>query len=206
MSDDPGVSIQSSSSRALDSQVAELVKVESRRRRLMVEYKKTKAELTSMQAELAALRAKPPDPTVEQLRSELLEIKHRKVFDRLASEAGVNPGAVDNLWKTSGYKIDQHSDIIPEDSIKALISDQKKAQPYLFQATGDGAVQEPVKGNAESEIKPGPGNTRGNLVRDTGKFQVRRRGPGSVRDPLWMQVNQKAYSEAEKNGNVEWID
>lgn len=189
-----------------ESTAGQIVRLETKRRLIKQRYDQLKAKSDAMEKELAEYRNRQPDPTVEALRTELLEIKHRKVFDKLASEAGVNPGAVDNLWRTSGYKIDQHSDIIPEDAIKTLIADQKKAQPYLFQPAGGNGEPESAKPTAEPEIKPGPGNSRGNLVRDSGKFQVRRRGPGSIRDPEWMQVNQKAYAEAEKNGNVQWVD
>ena len=189
-----------------ESTAGQIVRLETKRRLIKQRYDQLKAKSDAMEKELAEYRNRQPDPTVEALRAELLEIKHRKIFDRLANDAGVNPGAVDNLWKTSGYKIDQNSDIIPEDSIKALIGEQKKAQPYLFKEAGSNGETEQEKSVPAPEIKPGPGNSRGGLVRDSGKFQVRRRGPGSVRDPLWMQVNQKAYSEAEKAGNVEWID
>ena len=57
----------------------------------------------------------------------------------------------------------------------------------------------PGKAKVPEPNQAGSGQLPGSLVRDTGKFQVRRRGPGSVRDPEWMQVNQKAYCEAEKN-------
>ena len=188
-----------------ESTAGQIVRLETKRRLIKQRYDQLKAKSDAMEKELAEYRNRQPDPTVEALRAELLEIKHRKVFDKVASEAGVNPEAVDNLWRTSGYKIDQHSDIIPEDAIKALIADQKKTQPYLFQST-NGELPGPGKPEATGPMEPGPGNSRGNLVRDTGKFQVRRRGPGSIRDPEWMQVNQKAYAEAEKNGNVQWVD
>ena len=98
-----------------ESTAGQIVRLETKRRLIKQRYDQLKAKSDAMEKELAEYRNRPPDPTVEALRAELLEIKHRKIFDRLANEAGVNPGAVDNLWKTSGYKIDQHSDIIPED-------------------------------------------------------------------------------------------
>jgi hypothetical protein len=187
-----------------ESTAGQIVRLETKRRLIKQRYDQLKAKHDAMEKELAEYKARPVDPTVEQLRAELLEIKHRKVFDRLAGDAGVNPGAMDNLWRTSGYKIDGHSDVINEDAIKSLIAEQKKTQPYLFQG-GDGKPAA-TETKVEAKMEPGPGNSRGGLVRDSGKFQVRRRGPGSVRDPQWMQVNQRAYAEAEKNGNVEWID
>ena len=186
-----------------ESTAGQIVRLETKRRLIKQRYDQLKVKHDAIEKELAEYKARPADPTVEQLRAELLEIKHRKVFDRLADEAGINPGAMDNLWKTSGYKIDQHSDVINEDDIKALIGEQKKTQPYLFQGAGETPA---VETKPEKKLEPGPGNSRGGLVRDNGKFQIRRRGPGSIRDPQWMQINQKAYAEAEKNGNVEWID
>jgi hypothetical protein len=186
-----------------ESTAGQIVRLETKRRLIKQRYDQLKAKHDAMEKELAEYKARPVDPTVEQLRAELLEIKHRKIFDRVASESGVNPGAIDNLWKTSGYSIDQHSDVINEDAVKALINEQKKAQPYLFQGSVETSQ---VETKTEAKIEPGPGNSRGGLVRDNGKFQVRRRGPGSVRDPEWMQMNQKAFVDAQKAGTLEWID
>ena len=163
-----------------------------------------KTQLEAIQKELADLKAKPVDPTAVQLRAELREFKHRQAFDQLAQEAKARPESLDALWKLSGYVPD--ADEIDAEKIKGLIAEQAK-QPgtaYLF----DGSAPAPTTpGKAPAaKLEPGPGNSRGGLVRDSGKFQVRRRGEGSVRDPIWMQQNQKAYSEALKTGNVEYVD
>ena len=148
-----------------ESTAGQIVRLETKRRLIKQRYDQLKAKSDAMEKELAEYRNRQPDPTVEALRAELLEIKHRKIFDRLANDAGVNPGAVDNLWKTSGYKIDQNSDIIPEDSIKALIGEQKKAEPYLFKEAGS-------NGETEQE-KSGPG------TRDQAGSGQLPRGPGT---------------------------
>jgi hypothetical protein len=190
-----------SMSHILESEFQNLVKVEAKRRKVVSEYKRLRSEMVAMQAELEAHRKRPPDPTLEQLRAELAEIKSRKIFDKLASEANVRPDALDNLWKTSGFKVDPSSDVINVDAVKALIAEQQKAQPYLFNPSKNGE-----ESKTEEKMEPGPGNSRGGLVRDSGKFQVRRRGPGSVRDPEWMQANQQTFDEARKAGTLEWID
>lgn len=140
---------------------------------------------------------------VERLTSELRNRDHRKVFDRLATDLKARPEALDDLWKLSGYT--PEADTVDEQALKALISKQTKTRAYLFDGTHTSSTDpagKPVSGKTE----PGPGNSRGGLVRDSGKFLVRRRGPDSVRDPAWMQMNQKAYSDAIKAGNVEYLD
>ena len=89
---------------------------------------------------------------------ETLESQHRKVFDQLAGEAKVIPAALNTLWATSGYAVDPQSDVINEDAIKVLIANQKPAQPFLFEPP------EPLPGDRGIA---GPGNSRGNLARET---------------------------------------
>src|SRR5208337_158610 len=185
-----------------DSAAGQVIRAETKRRMIKERYTQLKADYDAMKREMAVLKARPVDPTVESLRAELLEIKHRKVFDRLASEAKVRTVALDNLWKTSGYTIDQNSDVINEDAIKALIAEQKQKQPYMFDSGGAGDAPA-AETKAESNLEPGPGNSRGGLVRDAGKFRVMRR---QLRDPAFMQLNQSRLNEEWKKDNVEIID
>jgi len=103
-----------------------------------------------------------------QLRAELRELKHRKVFDALASEARVKPEALEDLWKNSGYTPD--TDEPNADAMKTAIAGQQKQRAYLF----DGAAPEAKPGEKPKQ-EPGPGGSRGGLVKDSGKFQVRRK-------------------------------
>jgi len=185
-----------------DSAAGDIIRIETKRRIIKQRYTELKADYDAMKRELAVLKARPVDPTVESLRAELLEIKHRKVFDRLASEAKVRTVALDNLWKTSGYTIDQNSDVINEDIIRALIAEQKQKQPYLFDSGGAGE-DSTAETKAEPKLEPGPGNSRGGLVRDAGKFRVTRR---QLRDGQFMQLNQARLNEEWKKDNVEIID
>src|SRR5271166_3133878 len=77
----------------------ELVRIESKRRLLKKTVMELRTERDAIQKELAELKAKPADPTAVQLRAELREIKHRAVFDRVASELKARPDALADLWK-----------------------------------------------------------------------------------------------------------
>src|SRR5208337_1512456 len=181
-----------------DSATGQAIRWEHKWRTVKAKFLELRAERDAMKKELAEYKVRPVDPTVESLRAELLEIKHRKVFDRLASEAKVRTVALDNLWKTSGYTIDQNSDVINEDAIKALIAEQKQKQPYLFDSGGAGDAPA-AETKAESNLEPGPGNSRGGVVRDAGKFRVMGR---QLRDPAFMQLNQSRLNEEWKKDNV----
>jgi hypothetical protein len=183
-----------------DSSLEELVKIESKRRVLLKEYRTLRAQRDEMRKELAEYKAKPVDPTVEQLRAELSEIKHRQVFDRLASDAKVKSRYLDDLWRLSGYKVDQHADVINEDALRAVVAEQQKTRPDLFEsASGEAPAVPPAR--SEEPLKPGPGNSRGGLVRDAGKFRVSRRDLKNPTPALQSQLNEEY-----KKGNVEIID
>jgi hypothetical protein len=177
----------------------ELVRIESKRRILKKTVQDMKTERDTIKAELDALKAKPADPTAVQLRAELRELKHKAVFDRIASELKARPEGLEDLWKLSGYV--PEADAPDEAKIKELVTAQVKERAYLF----DGAAPEAKPGEKPKQ-EPGPGASRGGLVRDSGKFQVRRKGPGSMRDPEWMRLNQAEYNKQMQAGNVEIID
>ena len=205
MSEQLPASSSQSAQPPVDWASGQMVRLETKRRLIKKRYDDLKAENEAIKKELDAYKARPIDPTVEQLRAELMEIKHRKVFDPLAIDAKALPAALDDLWRHSGFKIDPHSDVINEDALKALIADQQKARPYLF-GTGNGESAHPVTGDrpeTEPKLEPGPGNTRGGLVRDAGKFRVTRR---QLRDQEFMQFNQAKLNEEWKKDNVEVID
>jgi hypothetical protein len=189
-----------------DSSLEELVKVESKRRLVLKEYRSIKSQLETMKRELAEYRSRPTDPTVEQLKAELLEIKHRKVFDKIAARANARGDALDDIWRLSGFKVDHTSDVISEEALQTLVNEQRKVRPYLFEQPGNGESTEPSKPGNEEPMAPGPGNSRGGLVRDAGKMQLRRKGPGSISDPEWFHANRKEVETAISTGKYEFVD
>jgi len=121
-------------------------------------WKDASARLTSerdeLKKELDELKAKPVDPTAVQLRAELRELKHRKVFERIATELHAKPEALDDLWKLSGYT--PETDLADEVKLKEVLESQTKTRGYLFDT---GAV--PVKPGDQPIIKPGVGGGQG---------------------------------------------
>lgn len=134
---------------------------------------------------------------VEELELELRGIKHRKVFDQIATELKAKPEALEDLWKLSGYTSD--TETADTGKIRELLSEQAKQRTYLFTET-------PATPPAPVKQEPGPGNNRGTLVTNSGKFEVRRGLVGGPKDKEWMQVNQARYHKESQAGNVEWVD
>lgn len=119
---------------------------------------------TAAETELSSLKAKNDVPTalkrVDELTGELRIIKHRKVFDKLATDSGVKPEALEDLYQLSGYKAE--TDVIDEAAVKAAIDGQKTARSYLFGAAGE-TVETPAPGTPPQaqQLPPGPGSNRG---------------------------------------------
>ncbi len=111
-------------------------------------------ERDAYKTELDALKAKPADPTATQLRAELREIKHRLVFDKIATELHARPEAMEDLWKLSGYT--PEADVADEEAIKGVIAEQAKTRAYLF-GEGDPAAD----GTPAPLVKPGVGTGQG---------------------------------------------
>jgi hypothetical protein len=161
------------------------------------ERDESRAKLEAAEKELAELKAKPVDKTAVELRAELREIKHRAVFDKIAADLKAKPEALRDLWELSKYT--PETDVADEAKIKELIGEQAKSRSYLFT---EAAPSEPGKAKPAETKPPGPGNNRGGLVTNSGKFQVSRQ---QTRDREWMQANQAAYAKALSEGNVEWV-
>lgn len=122
---------------------------------------------TTAETELATLKAAKDVPTalkrVDELTAELRGIKHRAVFDKLASEAGVKPGAVDDLYRLSEYKAD--ADTVDEAAVKSLIEAQKASRGFLF-GEADEATEQPAPGTPapDQQLPAGPGVNRGGSI------------------------------------------
>lgn len=131
-------------------------------------------QLDGLKAEANTLREKADGSTsakkVEELTAELRGLKHRAVFDRLAGEAGVKPGATDDLYQLSGWK--PEADAVDEAAMKQAIADQKGKRGYLFGEAGattaaDGSTTTPETPPAP---KPGPAYGQGETVAGSPKF------------------------------------
>ena len=112
-------------------------------------------ERDELKKELEELKGRPVDPTAVQLRAELRELKHRKVFDRIASELKARPEALEDLWKLSGYT--PETDLADEDKLKELITTQAKTRSYLFDT---GTVSD-ATGERQPLVKPAVGGGQG---------------------------------------------
>lgn len=143
---------------------------------------------------------------VEELTAQLRGLKHRQVFDRIAGKLGARPEAVEDLWSLSGYR--PEADAADEAAIESLLKDQQARRGYLFKPAGDAAAAGPEAakdgGKApEPKSDPGPGASRGGLLKGTGKFAVSRQ---DIRNAEWMRKNQGAFAKALAEDNVEYID
>ena len=123
-------------------------------------FKDAAARLTTerdaLAKELAEIKARPADPTATQLRAELREIKHRLVFDKIATELKARPEALNDLYKLSGYT--PETDIADEEAIKGVIAEQAKSRGYLF---GEVATNGLDTGTPAPIVKPGVGTGQG---------------------------------------------
>jgi hypothetical protein len=157
----------------------------------------TKTELEAAKKELNDLRSKPVDKTAAEYKAELRELKHRKIFDKIAAEHNALPEALDDLWKLSGYQPD--TDDADEATLTALITEQAKSRQFLFKSDSSSPAADPAA--ALAAVKPpGPGGKRGGLVTASNTFKVTR---DQLRNATWMKQNQAAYSAAISAGTVE---
>jgi hypothetical protein len=162
---------------------------------LAAEYK---TRLDTVEKELADLRARPVDKTAVQLQAELRELKHRQVFDKVATDLKARPEALDDLWKLSGYT--PEADAVDEAALKTLIAEQARTRGYLF----DGTATPPAEGKAPAPARtePGPGNSRGGLVHDAGTVKLSR---SFMKSDDYGPAQQKLYSDAIASGNYEFV-
>lgn len=131
-------------------------------------------------AELAGLRERASESAqakqIAALTAELRSVNHRRVFDRLAAEAGVASAAVGDLWTLSGYQAE--ADEADETAIKTLIDGQKTARPHLF-GGADQAAEPPVE-----RLPPGPGANRGSGAKAPQEFTE-----AQLSDPVFVMKN-----------------
>ena len=130
---------------------------------------------------------------IEELTSEVRGYKHKGVFRDKAGEAGVDPKALDVLWRESGYKAD--ADDVNEDAIAEAITRAKESHPFLFRAAIEGEPTPPPL------PRPPLGHDRG-AAPSSGTFVVRE---SQAADPAWKMANQAAFNQAGKNGTLKIV-
>jgi hypothetical protein len=161
----------------------------AQRRKFKDAAKRLTEERDGLKKELDELKAKPVDPSAMQLRAELREIKHRKVFDRIASELRARPEALDDLWKLSGYT--PETDIADEVKLKEVIGEQAKTRAYLFDS---GTT--PADGG-KPLIKPAVGGGQG--VNTVGAPQISQHDPSDV--AFWFSRFDEISAAAQERVN-----
>lgn len=134
---------------------------------------------------------------VERLQTELRNRDHKDAFQKLATQSGVRPEAIDDLWRLSGYEADGDQPNVEQ--MTELVERAKSARSYLFQQPADAGKGEENRRQPEPQPvrAPGPGLSRGVPDPSAGGVTVRR---GQLRDPNWMRVHQGAVAEASKKG------
>lgn len=114
-----------------------------------------KAAKAADDAELAKFRAADDVPAAvkraDELAAKLREITHRKAFDAAAAKAGVKPGAIEALYKLSGYT--PAADEPDEAAIGRAIKAQRATSDFLF---ADAATLEQGDELAPATIPIGP--------------------------------------------------
>jgi hypothetical protein len=113
--------------------------------------------LTAENAELKKQVSTPDakDKKIAELTATIRTTKHKGRFAELAAEAGVNPDAVEALYKLSGYE--PKADDVDDAALKALLETAKTEHKFAFvkgepAKEGEGAPPAP---------KPIPGQGRG---------------------------------------------
>jgi hypothetical protein len=151
--------------------------------------------LAELNHEHEAVKTSASAKRVEELSSELRNVRHKEVFKTLAVKAGVNPIGVDDLYNLSGYKAE--SDVVDEAGMAKLIEAQKQARAYLF------APAPPAEGDPAAPIipKPGPASGQGGLPRIGPKYTDEQ-----LSDPAFVMKNydaiQKNTAERLANGQA----
>jgi hypothetical protein len=128
-------------------------------RTLAEKLAKLEGDATTAAAELERLRT-ASDPNglatrVKDLEGQIRTRAHRDAFDRLAKEAGVKPGAIEDLFQLSGYKAE--SDDVDEAAIGQVLAAQKTQRGHLF---ADPAAP-PGTPAPPAPPKPGPAGGKG---------------------------------------------
>ncbi|OJW20454.1 MAG: hypothetical protein BGO49_04395 [Planctomycetales bacterium 71-10] len=155
-----------------------------------------KTQVDGLTSEVTTLREKADGSTsarkVEELTAQLRGLKHRAVFDRLAGEAGVKPGATDDLYQLSGWK--PEADAVDEAAMKQAIADQKGKRGYLFGEAEAGAPP-PADGSTTTTPppapKPGPAYGQGGSTTTAPKFT-----DDQLSDPVYSFNNFEKISAA----------
>jgi hypothetical protein len=163
---------------------------------LTTERDDAKKRLESAPSELQA--------EIDRLKGEIRTRDHRKVFDKVAKEAGVLDKAVDDLWTLSGYKAE--GDAPDEKSIGELMKGAKDARPHLFaapEAAGSTTADASASSQAEKPLTEGLSAGRGARDTASSRLTVRRQDVG---DPNWMRANQNRMDEAQANGTLVYVD
>lgn len=110
------------------------------------------------------LKAAPSElqAKVDQLTTELRTIKHKSVFDKIASEAKVRDDAKGDLWDTLKYT--PEADEADEASLKERVTKALESRAYMIQAdtqSGNGAAVAAQSISPVAARGAGPGVVRG---------------------------------------------
>lgn len=123
------------------------------------ELAEARAELEKANREREELRAKADSSVhlkeLERLRGQMRQARHRYEFDKLASEAGANPKALDDLYAASGWKAE--SEEVDVESLRSTIQTLREQKDYYFAGNGGGAPPE----SAPRPTRPAPGSGKG---------------------------------------------
>lgn len=160
--------------------------------------RKQNADLTARIADLEKRAGGGAAERVKELEAQIRERAHRDVFDRIATQKGGRPEALNDLWRLSEYT--PEADVADEATIGSLIDTQKSERAYLFgPASPNGAPAPPPPPR-----KPGVGSGQG----------APNPAPGQVPapdDPRWSDVRwqwdnfdkiAQAASERRERGEV----
>ena len=134
---------------------------------------------------------------IDELTAENRGLKHKATFREKAAEAGVDPKALEVLWRESGYKAD--GDQVNEAAMGEAIARAKESHPFLFRSADapDAADQ--------AEVKPPPAPPLG-APRGGSGGKVAAIGlvvnQSQFRDPKWVYDNSKLVAEHRAAGTL----
>lgn len=182
----------------LESVREEAAKKRISNRDLKDENDRLRADLDTTTKERNELNSKVGKPSelqerIDALLKENRTLKHRGVFEKAATTAGVksNPKALDTLWAATGLAAD--TDEVDDQAISAAIESAKESHDFLFDPPAESVE------TTKPQVRPGLGGDRGGA--SPRAFAVT---GTQMRDPRFVYENREAIAANTKTGTIRY--